>query len=311
MENKFNNGIHHISVLAGDAQVNANFYVKTLGMRLVKKSVNQDDPGVYHLFYGNAKGSPGSGLTFFPWPLAKQGAPGVGEATKIALAVPKKSMSFWLQYFLENRIDHTGPYNRFGQQAIGFRDPDNLQLELVFDSRSDSLQAWDTKQVPAEYGIRGFRGTTLRLEKAESTAAILTSVFGFEKNGQSDQSSHYTTDAPIGGSVIIEESQRLPQSNGRGIIHHVAFRAKDMDDLKNKREQVLKMGLFPTEVIDRHWFYAVYFRTPGRVLFEISTDGPGYAVDEDPDKLGEKLILPPWLESQRKRIEERLPEIHV
>lgn len=308
---KQNKGIHHITAISGDAQRNAEFYVKKLGMRLVKKSVNQDDPGTYHLFYGNANGSPGSGLTFFPWQMAIQGKPGLGEAVKVALAVPSGSINYWVEHFGVEGINFDGPYDRFDQQAIGFKDPDLMGLELVFDEQVDRLQGWEKSSVPVEHGIRGFRGTTLRLSEHVSTAQVLTNLFGFEETGQEGNRWHYTTDAPIGGSVIIEEGEPKPSSNGRGIVHHVAFRASDDDELKKLREQVIGMGLHPSDVIDRHWFHSVYFRSPGGVLFEIATDGPGYDVDEDPDKLGQKLILPPWLESKREHIEKRLPEIQV
>ena len=308
---KYHNGIHHISVLAGDAQRNADFYVGILGMRLVKKSVNQDDPGTYHLFYGNENGDPGSGLTFFPWPLARQGKSGSGEAVKVALAIPEDSLDFWAEYLSEKGVDFDGPYDRFGQDAIGVKDPDGLQLELVFDQISARHKAWSQGGVPAEYGVRGFRGTTLRLREAGSTAEVLTTLFGFEEAERKDNSIHYITDAPIGGSVIIEEGSDKFPVNGRGIIHHIAFRAKDDEALVALREGVLNLGLNPTELIDRHWFHSVYFRSPGGVLFEIATDGPGYAVDEDPDKLGQKLILPPWLEARRQHIENRLPEIRI
>lgn len=304
-------GIHHITALAGNAQRNADFYVKSLGMRLVKKSVNQDDPGTYHLFYGNGEGSPGSGLTFFPWPMARQGKPGLGEAVKVALAVPKDSMNYWAEHFGEEGIDFDGPYDRFGQQAIGFKDPDHLQLELVFDEQAEQLPGWDKASVPADYGIRGFRGTTLRLKETEPTADVLKNVFGFQETDRTENARFYTTNAPIGGSIIIEEGEEKPSANGRGIIHHVAFRAKDEDEQKSMRKKVIDMGLNPTGVIDRHWFRSVYFQSPGGVLFEIATDGPGYAVDEDVDKLGQKLILPPWLESRREIIEKRLPEINT
>lgn len=311
MMNKYHDGIHHISVLAGDAQQNADFYVRTLGMRLVKKSVNQDDPGTYHLFYANKNGSPGSGLTFFPWPNARQGKPGVGEAVRVALTVPENSSLFWAEYLAEKGIDFDGPYDRFGTQAIAFKDPDGLLLELVFEKSSEAYPAWDKGGVPAENGIRGFKGITLRLREIASTARILQQVFHFGESAQRDKLTHFTTDALIGSSVILEESAAMPSVNGRGIVHHVAFRAKDDDDLGAKREKVLSMGLHPTDFIDRHWFHSVYFRTPGGVLFEIATDGPGYDVDEDADKLGQKLILPPWLEPQRKAIESTLPEIRI
>ena len=304
-------GIHHITAIAGDAQHNAEFYVHKLGMRLVKKSVNQDDPGTYHLFYGNAEATPGSGITFFPWPMARQGKPGVGEAVKIALAVPSGSMEYWAERFGEQGIDFDGPYDRFGQKAIGFKDPDMMALELVFDERVDAMAGYEHSTVPAEHGIRGFRGITLLLNQRDPTAYVLQSLFGFEETANDGNKWHYTTDAKIGGSVIIEEAESKPSANGRGIIHHVAFRAEDDNKLSSLREKVMKVGLSPSHIIDRHWFHSVYFRSPGGVLFEIATDGPGYDVDEDPDKLGQKLILLPWLKSKREAIEKRLPEIEV
>ncbi|HET8809717.1 MAG TPA: ring-cleaving dioxygenase [Flavobacteriaceae bacterium] len=305
------NGIHHITALSGDAQRNADFYVKKLGMRLVKKSVNQDDPGTYHLFYGNAEGDPGSGLTFFPWPMAAQGKPGMGEAVSVGLAVPTTSMDFWAERFGEEEIDFEGPTERFGKTIWRFKDPDLMQLELVFDEKTNNLPAWSKGTVPEEYGIRGFWGTTLQLREAEPTAKVLEEVFGFNLAGEKGKQKLYTTDAPFGSSVIIETIDPKPSANGRGIIHHVAFRAKNDEELAAMRKKVLELGLHPTEYIDRFWFHSVYFRSPGGVLFEIATDGPGYVVDEDADKLGQKLVLPPWLEPKREMIEKRLPEIRV
>jgi len=309
--NTHQKGIHHITALAGDAQRNAEFYVNKLGMRLVKKSVNQDDPGTYHLFYGNAHATPGSGMTFFPWPMARQGKSGLGEAVKVALAVPSGSMEYWAERFGEEGIDFDGPYDRFGKQAIGFKDPDRMALELVFDDEAGDLPGYENSTVPTEHTIRGFYGTTLLLDQHKPTADVLKTLFGFTEAENDGNKWHYTTNADIGSSVIIEEGEPKPSANGTGIIHHVAFRAEDDDELESLREKVLEMGLSPSQVIDRHWFHSVYFRSPGGVLFEIATDGPGYDVDEDPDKLGQKLILPPWLESKREMIEKRLPEITV
>ncbi|MDX1639301.1 MAG: ring-cleaving dioxygenase [Balneolaceae bacterium] len=304
-------GIHHITALAGDATRNARFYVRKLGMRLVKKSVNQDDPGTYHLFYGNANGSPGSGLTFFPWPMAVQGKPGLGEAVTVSLLVPEGSQGYWAERFGEQDIDFDGPAKQFGLEIMRFRDPDRMQLELVFSEDAEALPGWTGGTVPEEHTIRGFWGTTLRLKKTEPTAGILQELFGFEKKEETEQGILYSTDAPIGNAVILQEGESRPSANGRGIIHHVAFRAENDEELRALRNRVIDMGLQPSQVIDRHWFHSVYFREPGGVLFEIATDGPGYDVDEDPEKLGEKLILPPWLESKREMIEKRLPEITV
>lgn len=304
-------GIHHITVLAGDAQRNAEFYVKKLGMRLVKKSVNQDDPGTYHLFYGNAEGAPGSGLTFFPWPMARQGKAGVGESVAVGLSIPSGSENYWAAHLESEGITLDSYSDLFGQKALFFRDPDQLQLMLVVDERVDSIAHWEKSRVPAEAAIRGFWGTTIRLTDHEATAAILQEIFSFRETGRDGRSRLYTTDAPIGGALILEEAEPMPSANGRGTVHHVAFRAKDDEELESMRRKVMAMGLQPTTHIDRHWFHSVYFHTPGGVLFEIATDGPGYAVDEDADKLGQKLILPPWLEARRELIENRLPVITV
>lgn len=303
-------GLHHITVIAGDPQRNAEFYVNTLGLRMVKKSVNQDDPGTYHLFYGNQAASPGASLTFFPWARAVQGRAGTGEAVTVSFSVPKGSLEYWSQRLDNHDVPAGETFQRFGLTVLPFEDPDGLQLELVFEASPPDADSREGS-VPTEHAIRGFWGTTLRLTDAESTAAILTGILGFEKTAREGNKILYTTNAPIGGAVIIEVTDYESGKNGRGIVHHVAFRAADESMLAAMREEVQKKRLMPTEIIDRHWFKSVYYRTPAGVLFEMASDGPGYAVDEDPEHLGEKLILPPWLESKREQIENHLPEITV
>lgn len=304
-------GIHHITVLAGDPQQNADFFVNKLGMRMVKKSVNQDDPGTYHLFYGNTSATPGSSLTFFPWPRAVKGETGTGEAVAVSFAVPVDSLEFWQDRLKDQNITNDKIFERFGRKVLPFEDPDGLSLELVFvDIQQDLDSSWKGT-VSDEHAIRGFWGSTLKLTEEEETAEILENILGFSKADTDGSNSLYTTDAPIGNNVVIKLAEPKSGKNGRGIIHHVAFRAEDEEELDAMRLQVSKMGLNPTEIIDRHWFKSVYYQTPGGVLFEMATEGPGYAVDEDPEHLGEKLILPPWLESKRDAIENRLPEINV
>lgn len=305
------NGIHHITVLAGDPQRNAEFYVNTLGMRMVKKSVNQDDPGTYHLFYGNQAATPGSSLTFFPWPRAVKGEPGTGEAITVSFSVPENSLEYWQQRLQEKNVQPSDPFTRFGLTVLPFQDPDGLNLELVFEDIADAPDTDREGAVPSEHAIRGFWGTTLRLTEKESTASVLQDILGFEETDQENNITRYMTDAPIGGTVLIEITDQQSGKNGRGIVHHVAFRAADEEQLSEMRWEVSSQGLMPTEIIDRHWFKSVYYRVPAGVLFEMASDGPGYAVDEDPDHLGEKLILPPWLESKREQIENHLPEITV
>lgn len=306
-----NKGLHHITVLAGDPQINSSFYTNTLGMRMVKKSVNQDDPGTYHLFYGNEAATPGSSLTFFPWPRAHKGTTGSGEAVNVAFRVPNGSQDFWLTRLKEQGMKVSDSFDVFGKQTIRFQDPDGLELDLVFDGNPKEKISEYQSPVPNQYAIQGFESTRLKVQKADGTARILEDIFGFSEQNSDLNHTLYQTDANIGSSVIIESSDEDPGRGGRGIVHHVAFRAKDLEDLNNLREQVAGRGLNPTGVIDRHWFKSVYFREPSGVLFEIATDDPGYDVDEDFEHLGEKLILTPWLEQRREYIESILPKIEV
>ena len=305
-------GLHHISIISGDGQRNAEFYVYTLGLKMVLKTVNQDDPSSYHLFYANGSGQPGSSITFFPWPMASQGEPGTGEAVAISFAVPSGSIDYWAERLNKEGVDFKGPFTRFGHQVMSLRDSDGLQLELVFDQNANDLHAWTERKVPAEYGIRGFWSTTLRLVDGSTTAEILENVLGFELKKHTDNMTLYQTGSGIGHSVIIEEAEQPAYGkNGRGIIHHVAFRAEDELEQLAMKKELERRGLYPTEVIDRHVFKAVYCRLPDGVLFEISTDGPGYTAAQKEEELGHKLFLPYWLEPNREEIERNLPEINV
>lgn len=302
-------GLHHISVIASDPQDNYDFYVKKLGMRMVKKTVNQDDPSKYHLFYANADGSPGSSLTFFPWPRARQGNPGSGEATEISLTVPENSLDYWQERLDEQGISHSDPFSRFGKTHISLQDPDGLQLNLVFDY-DDDKQSWEQSPVPEEHQIQGFWSTTLKLDQVEETEEILTSILGFEKAKTEGSLTLYKTESRLGHSLIIEKVDSESGQNGAGIVHHVAFQSKDEEDLTNMRFEVIRKGLRPTEIIDRHFFKSVYYRTPGGVLFEMATNGPGYFVNTDKSKdHAEILELTPWHEPKRDQIEAALPTI--
>ena len=304
-------GIHHITVLGGDGQRTTDFYVHTLGLRLIMKTVNQDDPYTYHLFFVNGTQQLGSSLTFFPWPMAGQGKPAIGEATTVSFAVPSDSMEYWAEHFGENGVDFTGPFERFGKQVIGFRDPDRLHLELVFDDAVKEVPAWSQSTVPVEHGIRGFWGTIMELTETEADAELLKEVFGFRQEQVDQNHIHLVGDAPVGNSVILKKTESLRGATGRGTIHHVAFRAANETELISLREKVLQRGLEPTEVINRHFFKSVYFRTPGGVLFEIATDGPGYSGVQNENELGKTIWLPDDLEPNRDMIEKRLPEIKV
>ncbi|MEX2403865.1 MAG: VOC family protein [Balneolales bacterium] len=304
-------GIHHISILSGDGQRNADFYVNTLGLKMVLKTVNQDDPGSYHLFYANGTGQPGSSITFFPWPMAHRGESGTGESVAVSFAVHSDSIEYWSERFRKEGIDFKGPFTRFDYQVISFKDPDGLQLELVFDPEVNKLSAWAKSKVPQEQGIRGFWSTTLKLVDGSITVETLENVLGFEKKASSGNLTLYRSGSAIGNSVIIDkEEQPVHGRNGRGIVHHVAFRAKDEAEQLKMREKLIERGLVPTDVIDRHVFKSVYFRLPDGVLFEIATDGPGYsAATKEEDS--QKLFLPHWLEPNREQIEQNLPEIKI
>ena len=304
-------GLHHITVLGGDGQRTTDFYVQDLGMRLIMKTVNQDDPSTYHLFFVNGTSQIGSSLTFFPWPMAVQGKPGSGEATVVSFAVPSGSIDYWVKRFGEKNITFNGPFERFGKQVISFQDPDLLNLELVFDEEADPVPAWKNGTVPQEYGIRGFWSTTMKLVEKGATGKLLTDVFGFEKADEQENQTLYKTGSKVGGYVILEKVEPKQGQTGRGTIHHVAFRARDEEEQIKMQKEVRSRGFYPTDVIDRHVFRSVYFKSPGGVLFEIATDGPGYSAVQNEDELGKKLWLPSRLESRREMIEKRLPEIRL
>ena len=310
---KSEKGIHHISIISGDAQRNAEFYVNTLGLRMVLKSVNQDDPSSYHLFYANRNGNPGSGITFFPWPKAVKAVYGTGETVAIAFSVPESSMEFWKGHFNEHEITYKEPLQRFGKKVLPFFDPDGLPLELIEDSSIEDIDTWEESSIPSDYQIRGFWSATLRLSELEGTQKVLEKVLGFREIESENNLKRLTTNSNLGHSIILEKkNESVTSRTGRGTVHHIAFRAKDEDELAEMREKVLDMGLNPSEILDRHVFKSVYYRTPGGVLFEMATDGPGYGAAYDSEEaIGKKLFLPPWLEPKRDRIEKQLDPIKI
>lgn len=303
-------GIHHVTVIAGDPVENLTFYNKVLGMRLVKKSVNQDAPDTYHLFFADGAGNPGSDLTFFPWPKMKPGFNGVGLTTEVPLAVGSGALDYWLPRLKELGVE-VGPLEeRFGEKTLPLTDPHGLRLALVETDDERDFTPWQNSPVPVEYQIKGIH--TVRLwERELSPTEKLLQVLGFTKIAEEKGWHRYGVDG--GGSGKIVEVRELPESRrgmwGPGIVHHVAWRVSDSDEEMAVQRKVAAAGLSPTGQIDRFWFKSVYFKEPGGALFEIATDGPGFTVDEDPDKLGEQLILPPWLEAGRSEIEAALPDL--
>lgn len=305
-------GLHHITAIAGDAQRNYDFYTKVLGLRLLKKTVNFDDPGTYHLYYGDESGTPGTILTFFPWKNVVTGSAGTGMATAIDYAVPAESFEFWKDRFDKFNVRHTDVQESFGEDYLAFQDPDGLKLNLVIPKNGDNRLPWTTNEVSEEVAIRGFRSVTLTLKSIDATAEVLTDILGYTRYSQEGHRYRYKTDAIENGNFVdlIEAPEQPPGRVAGGTNHHVAFRVKDEDVLMNFRKKVIASGLTITEKIDRNYFYSLYFREPGGVLFELATDNPGFAVDEELEALGTSLKLPQQYEENRAAIEKVLPPIN-
>jgi glyoxalase family protein len=306
------NGIHHVTAISGPARRNVDFYVGTLGMRLVKKTVNFDDPGTYHLYYGDETGQPGTILTFFPWEHAAPGRLGVGQTQETMLRVPEGSLGWWTQRFVEKGVPHESITKRFGETVLPFADPDGMKLALVCVPGIAGETGWAGGDIPAEHAIRGFHGVSLMVEEGSRTGAILSGVFGLAETAREGSTTRYrATDTAIGGIVDVRSAGGfLRGREGAGSVHHIAFRA---DDDAEQAAMVRKLteihGQRVTEQRDRNYFRSVYFREPGGVLFEIATDQPGFAVDEPVASLGEALKLPQQYEAQRSRIEAVLPAL--
>jgi glyoxalase family protein len=306
-------GIHHVTVIAGDAQENLNFYVGVLGMRLVKRSVNQDAPDTYHLFYADGVGTPGTDLTFFPWPNAAPGKLGVGMVVEVPFAIAPGSMDFWRERFAQLSVSHGDNEIRFGEKTLPFKDPHGLQLALVETNDQREFVPWQKSPVPAEHQLRGMHSVRLWVRHFSPTDALLTGSMGFSLVGVEDGWNRYRVNGGGSGKFIeVKEMSDVQRSRlGSGATHHVAWRMKDSDEQMALRKIIESAGLNATEQIDRFWFKSVYFREPGDVLFELATDGPGFGRDEDVAHLGEALILPPWLEAHRAQIEAMLPPLEL
>ena len=306
-------GIHHVTAIAGRPSVNVDFYTRTLGLHFVKKTVNFDDPGTYHFYYGNEDGAPGTILTFFPWEHAASGRGGVGRTHTTAFRVPAHSIAFWTHRLVEAGVKHEAPAKRFGETVLDFSDPDGMRLALVGVAGAEAVPAWSSGGIPAEHAIRGFHGVTLLLDEAGPTGAILTDVLGFKEAGRDGAHVRFKADSAMGGLVDIREAKGIPPGRmGRGSVHHVAFRAaSDAEQAEMARKLMEVHGLHPTGRKDRQYFRSIYFREPGGILFEIATDEPGFTVDEPLATLGTDLKLPRFLEPKRKQLEAILPSLEV
>jgi glyoxalase family protein len=305
------NGLHHITAIAGPAQENLDFYAGVLGMRLVKKSVNQDDPTTYHLFYADAEGHPGTDLTFFPWPELSPPRMGHGLAVETSLEVPPGSLPFWAARLARYGARVDPQETRFGDATLPVTDPHGLRLALVEPGRppTRAFAPWEGGPIPVERQIRGLHGARVWEHDAAATAAFLTTALGFEHVGGEKGWTRYGRGGAAGVLDVREARDERRGAWGVGCVHHLAWRVADDGVQRAVREQVVSAGARATGVIDRFWFRSVYFREPGGVLFEIATDGPGFTVDEDPAHLGESLVLPPWLEPDRTAIELALPAL--
>lgn len=310
MENRIL-GLHHITAIAGEAQRNYDFYTKVLGVRLVKKTVNFDDPGTYHFYYGDEVGTPGSILTFFPWEGIQKGSVGTGMATEIGYSVPKGSLQFWANRLQELKVKHQPVAEQFGEQYLALEDPDGLMLNLI-ETEADNRKPWTTGGINEDHATKGFRSVVLTLRNHDATAKVLTDIFGYNQVAQEGNRLRFATDAVSTANVvdIVEEPNGQRGINAGGTNHHVAFRVKDDNLMMEFREKVRSAGLNITEKIDRNYFYSLYFREPGGVLFELASDNPGFATDETVSELGTHLMLPPQYERSRKKIEEVLPVLN-
>jgi glyoxalase family protein len=305
-------GIHHITAIAGNAQRNYDFYTKVLGLRMVKKTVNFDDPGTYHFYYGNENGAPGTILTFFPWQGIVSGRAGAGMATEIGYSVPGASLEFWADRFKTHHTAHEPIAERFGETYLSFRDPDGLQLNLIASKYPDGRQGWTTAEVGDGAATKGFHSVVLTLKSIQPTASVLTGIFGYELKEQEGNRYRFITPTSPTASVVdlIEAPQEARGVNAAGTNHHVAFRVPNEAVQMEFREKILSKGLHITPKINRDYFYSLYFREPGGVLFELATDNPGFTVDEPLAELGDHLKLPTQYESMRAEIEKSLPTLH-
>lgn len=304
-------GIHHVTAITADARRNVGFYCGVLGLRLVKRTVNYDDPGSYHLYYGDELGRPGTVMTFFAWPGAARGRTGPPQVTVTAFAVPSGSLGYWRERLAHHAVEAQPVQTRFGEQVLFFSDPDGMRLELVASSDIQG-HPWSLASVPREHGIRGLHSVTMAQEGYEKTARLLTEVMGFRLGQSEGNRFRYRAGAGSGFAATVDLLCVPDQPGGTlgaGIVHHVAFRTPDDPQQAAWRTEIAGLGFNISPVMDRNYFHSIYFREPGGILFEIATDQPGFTVDETPEELGNRLMLPPQYEGMRSRIERHLPPL--
>lgn len=301
-------GLHHVTAIAGAAQRNFKFYTQVLGLRLVKKTVNFDDPNTYHFYYGDRTGAPGTILTFFPWEGIQSGRRGPRQVTEIGYAVPEESLDFWLQRFEKYNVIYNKVAEKFDTKYLTFLDPDGLKLELIATANDQRLP-WEAADITADHALRGFHHVTITTNKMQPTADVLTGLLGYRPLDSHVNRYRFITNA-VGQANIVELVEAPGEVAGHvagGSVHHVAFRVKDDQVLMAFRDRIIGAGLQITEKIDRNYFYSLYFREPGGVLFELASDNPGFMIDESIEELGSGLKLPAQYESRREQITQQLP----
>ena len=304
-------GIHHITAIAGDPQTNLDFYTGVLGLRLVKLTVNFDDPGTYHLYYGDGVGHPGTILTFFPWPQAPKGRRGTGQVTETAFAIPENAIDYWTARLAGRGASFQGPFDRLGEKAVSFADPDGMRVALIATKAARNERAYQAGPVPVEFAVRGFHSATLSQADYRETASLLTDTMGFKLVAHDGNRFRYA----IGSgepAALVDVLHAPEERQGRvlvGTVHHIAWRTADDEQQRAWRPELTRLNYGVSPVMDRKYFHSIYYREPGGILFEIATDPPGFAVDEAPEELGSKLVLPPWLEPERKSMEATLPPL--
>lgn len=304
-------GIHHVTAIAGDPQRNLDFYTGTLGLRLVKLTVNFDDPGTYHFYFGDEAGAPGTILTFFPWPKARRGSQGTGQVSATSFAVPRASLDFWRARLAGVHLPAEGAGERFGEPVLRLADPDALPLEFVGVDDAPAARPWTGSDVPAEHAIRAFHSATLAEVDQEPTAHMLTSVMGWRFVGREGDRFRYQAPA-VGAATLVDVLRQPGRGEGRGgagTVHHIAWRTPDAAAQIEWQRTLVGLGHRVSPVMDRTYFQSIYYREPGGVLFEIATDAPGFAVDEPHERLGQRLQLPATFQASRPLLEQRLPRL--
>jgi glyoxalase family protein len=306
-------GLHHVTAIAGDPQPNIDFYAGLLGLRLVKLTVNYDDPTTYHLYYGDGQGHPGTIMTFFPWPGAMRGRIGTGQLTITSFAAPENSLGYWKDRLTKHGASVQQTRSEFDEEMLFFTDPDGLQLELIATPHANPDRAWDHGTVPLDFAIRGFHHVTLSENGYERTASLLTSTLGFKRIQEHGARFRYAASDGAPGTMVdlVCAPEGRPGRVAVGTIHHVAWRTPTNEQQGKWREIIRDLQYNVTPIIDRTYFHSIYFREPGGVLFEIATDPPGFAVDEPADQIGSSLVLPSWLESERSELQRILPAIRL